>query len=335
MRSSLVAFVLLLASCSRTPRSPYNQSAAWTRNVKPSKTAVAIALDRQVTNAIDAGEGDPFVRYLRQKVAADPDNSAARYELAAQYEKQGAPELAIEHYRIALQRQPDSEFAVGKLSSALAANDQQMESIALLVRFCESRPQVSAELLEAVALAQDEAGALGEGEMYHRRAIAANTSDDTLRNNLGFNFLRQKKYEDAAHEFKAALQLNPKSETARNNLGFALAHIDAKEALLHWSSLSGPAAAHNNLAAVLIEDGKLQEARREIQLALDYDRHNPAAIQNLQMVSELDGKPASFALNSIQSEPRSWTRALAKFFRGGGKPNPAVAKTDMASKSAK
>ncbi len=265
------------------------------------RTAVAIAMDRQVKNAIDAGEGDPFVRSLRQKVAADPENAAARFELAAHYTKQGAPELAMEHYRIAVDRQPDSEFAVRKLAEALAGNGQELESIALLVRYCDSHAQASSELLESVALAQDESGG----------------------NNLGFNFLRQKKYEDAAHEFQAALQLNPKSETARNNLGFALARLDQKEALLHWASLSGPAAAHNNLAAALIEDGKLPEARREIQAALDFDRHNAAAIQNLQMVSELDGGSASFTLSSKKAGRRKgWTQALTGLFRGASGKHP-------------
>jgi len=340
LKSLLACFAIVtFVGCARAPRNPHTQSAAWTRNVKPAKTltAVALAVDRQVKNAIDAGEGDPFVRYLRQKLAADADNSAVRYELAAQYEKQGAPELAIEHYRIAVARQPASAFAVRKLAVALNASGEALEAISLQVRYCDAHPDASAGLLEAIAMAQDEFGALGEGEIYHRRAIAADAADDTLRNNLGFNFLQQKKYEDAAHEFKAALQLNPKSETARNNLGFALARIDRKEALLHWSALSGPAAAHNNLAAVLIEDGKLAEARREIQQALDYDRHSSAAIQNLQILSELDGAPASFKLQSIdkKSERRSWAKALTQFFRGGKASTAAATGSDMASQSVK
>ena len=341
MLKALLACIALvvLASCASVPRNRHNQSAAWTRRVKPAKapTATALAMDRQVKNAIDAGEGDPFVRYLRQKLAADADNSVVRYELAAQYEKQGAPELAIEHYRIALARRPASEFAIRKLAVALTASGQTVEAIALQVSYSDAHPDATAEFLEAIAMAQDEFGALGDGEIYHRRAIAADATDDTLRNNLGFNFLQQKKYEDAAHEFKAALQLNPKSETARNNLGFALARIDRKEALLHWSALSGPAAAHNNLAAVFIEDGKLPEARQEIQQALDYDRHNSEAIQNLQILSELDGAPASFTLNSIdkKSERRSWAKALTQFFRGNKASTAAATGSDMASQSAK
>lgn len=344
MRSALLLIaVALLVGCARTPRNPHTQAAAWTRNVKTAKapTAVAIALDRQIKNAIDAGEGDPFVRYLRGKVAVDPDNSAARYELAAHYEKQGAPELAIEHYRIAADRQPDSEFAVRKLAQALAASNQELEGMSALIRYCDAHPTASAELIESIALAEDEAGALGEGEVYHRRAITANPADDSLRNNLGYNFLQQKQYGHAVHEFKAALTLNPKSETARNNLGFALARVDEKEALLHWSSISGPAAAHNNLAAAMIEDGRLPEARTEIQAALDYDRHNTVAIQNLRILSELDGKPASFTIKTMakpHSARKMWAKAVAQFFRGKaptGRQQPAGGTTDMASQNAK
>lgn len=285
--------------------------------------AVAIAMDRQVHNALDAGEGDLVIRALRQKVAAEPDNAAARLELAQQYQKQGAYELAIDHLRIAASRIPDSEEASTRLSRALRANEQTVEAIAVLVKFSDAHAGASAALLEELAMLEDETGAFGEGERFHRRAIAADLKDDTLRNNLGYNFLQQGKYEDAAHEFRAALQLNAASETARNNLGFAMARLGkGDEAILQWSSISGPAAAHNNLAAVWIEQGKLAEARQEIQTALEYDRHNSAALRNLRLVSELDGKAPSFTMKSDvapQRNAQAWgklTSALGRFFRG-------------------
>jgi Flp pilus assembly protein TadD len=310
-----MAAILLLAGCSARGRHSAGLPKA------PQPTAVALAFDRQVRNAIDAGEGDPFARYLRGKVAADPDNVAARYELAAQYQKQGAFELAVDHLRIAAERQPDSEIAVRKLAEALRGSGQNLEAIGSMVRYCEGHPNVSAELLEELAVEEDRANALGEGERYHRRAIALKPADETLRNNLGYNFLQQAKYEDAAHEFRAALQLNAGSETARNNLGFALAHLgQPQEALLQWSSISGPAAAHNNLAAVWIEQGKHVEARAEIQAALDFDRNHPAAIQNLQLLAELDGKPASFTINPKGARASTgWPRisaAITRLFRG-------------------
>jgi len=64
------------------------------RKAKPG-TAVETIAKRQILNAIDAGEGDLLTRGLRQKVVEEPANVEARLALAAAYEKQGAPELAI------------------------------------------------------------------------------------------------------------------------------------------------------------------------------------------------------------------------------------------------
>jgi len=95
----------------------------------------------------------------------------------------------------------------------------------------------------------------------------------------------------AIAEFRSALRLRKDLTIARNNLGIALADTP-KEAILHWQAISGPAAAHNNMAALLIERGQYQEARKELATALGYDQHNAQAIYNLALVSERDGKPA-------------------------------------------
>jgi Flp pilus assembly protein TadD len=319
-RSTLVLMtgchVLLTTALSSCTSARQKQGGAYA--VQHPKRAVTIAMDRQVHNAIDAGEGDILTRVLRQKVTADPNDFNARLELAEQYRRQGAFELAIDHLRIAAERKPDSETAVLSLAQALRANEQPVEAIAALVRYCDTHATASSALLTETAIAQDESGALTEGERFHRRAIEVDRQDDRLRNNLGYNFLQQGKLGDAVHEFKAALMLNSTSEAARNNMGFALARLgQSEDALLHWSSISGPAAAHSNLAAVLIDKGDLAGARKEIQAALEYDRHNPAAMRNLQLVAELDGRPASFTINSnvAATKPAGWARVPAMFGR--------------------
>ena len=45
-----------------------------------------------------------------------------------------------------------------------------------------------------------------------------------------------------------------------------------REAVANWQSASDPATAHNNLAAVWIEKGNYPEARKELDLALGYNR---------------------------------------------------------------
>ncbi|MEO7143783.1 MAG: tetratricopeptide repeat protein [Bryobacteraceae bacterium] len=83
------------------------------------------------------------------------------------------------------------------------------------------------------------------------------------------------------------------SGTASRRTPFCAGSLE--EALLNFQSVSGPATAHNNLAAVLIEQGRYTEARQELNVAFSFQKDFPAALDNLRLVSELDGKPATIA----------------------------------------
>ena len=143
---------------------------------------------------------------------------------------------------------------------------------------------------------------------------------DYLHNNLGYNLLMQKKNEEAAAEFQEALKLNPGSQMARNNLGIALAQSNATaQAVANWQSTSDPATAHNNLAAVWMEKGNYSEARRELDVALSYNRAHPAAIRNLELVSRLDGSPATLRRRRSMPLDTRWQRfriGLRRLFVG-------------------
>jgi hypothetical protein len=83
-------------------------------------------------------------------------------------------------------------------------------------------------------------------------------------------------------------------------LAMALATTTDQTAV-NWQSVGDPAAAHNNMAALLIQQGRYAEARRELDLALGYNKNYTAALSNLRLVSELDGKPASIPAKSPQT----------------------------------
>ena len=103
----ILCAALLLGACSPNPRrsglTPPPQPAAKSKMAKDSLQPI---MRRQVLNAIDAGDGDPEVRRMREKVASEPGNLAVRLELASHYEKAGFPEVALEHLRLAAQRFP-------------------------------------------------------------------------------------------------------------------------------------------------------------------------------------------------------------------------------------
>src|SRR5262249_9476730 len=243
---------------------------------------------------------DYKVRALRQKMAANPEDLSVRIELIEHYARAGYPELALEHCRLAAARFPESAEIQLSLAKLLRTLKMPAEAAQALAAFVEKHPQQSPAYDSWLGILRDELGEWAQGETSHRAALSLSPNLDYLHNNLGYNLLMQKRTSEAAFEFRQALKLKPDSETARNNLGMALASQPG-EALLHWQSISDPATAHSNMAALLIEQGRYAEARREIDLALGYNKNHAAALSNLKLVSELDGKPAVIAIKPVRT----------------------------------
>jgi len=281
-------------------------------------SGVQAASDRQVINAIDAGDGDYELRTIRARLDSKPGDLAVRLELAQRYLKLGFPEVAIEHCRLACERAPDSDEAHIALAKTLRDAGRVAEGAKTLGEYAASHNAAGYKVWAWLGLLRDGAGEWKPGEAAHRKAIALEPDHDDLHNNLGYCLLRQGKKKEAAEEFRAALKIAPQSATARNNLATALG--SSKEAVENLQSVTDAASAHNNMAAVLIEAGRYPEARREIELALSYNRQHSAALSNLALVSRLDGEPAAVKAAAL-TEGR-WVRAKHAWHRLWGSEAP-------------
>jgi tetratricopeptide (TPR) repeat protein len=234
---------------------------------------------------------------------------AVRLELAKAYGERGYHEVALEISRLAVARFPQSGEAQLALVRDLRQVNRRDEAITGLESFLKVHHESGAEFYSWLGILRDESGLWPLGEPAHRKALELAPTLDYLHNNLGYNLLMQKKNEEAAREFTEALKLNPGSQIARNNLGIALAHSNAAaEAVANWQSTSDPATAHNNLAAVWIEKGNYADARRELDLALGYNRAHPAALRNLELVARLDAKPATLKAKPLDTPATRWQR---------------------------
>ena len=306
LRLAIVAFAGVSLSCSTGGHTAKNNAP------KPPAPVGVSAFDRQIRNAVDAGDGDYQLRVLRQRVASEPDNVTARLDLAKAYRERGYPEIALEISRLAATRFPESGEAELSLVHDLHDLKQRVEAVASLEAFLTAHAQSSPDYDSWLGILLDESGQWSSGEPHHRRAIALAPSSDSLHNNLGYNLLMQKKNAEAAAEFQEALKLNPASQIARNNLGSALAAQSSTQAVASFQKATDPATAHNNLAAVLIENGNYAEARRELNLALGYNKAHSAALRNLELVSRLDGHDATLPAPPTESR---WQRFKTGFIR--------------------
>lgn len=277
-------------------------------------------MERQIVNAVDAGDGDYQLHVLRARLDANPLDLNARLELARRYQTLGFPEVAIEHGRLACERAPQSDEAHIALAKMLRDNAQAAKAGQMLAGYTEANPSAGAGVWAWLGLLRDDTEDWKAGEAAHRKALAMAPDRDDLHNNLGYCLLRQGRREEAAAEFHAALRLHPHSVISENNLALSITPDAAgnKEAVGHLQSVADPASAHNNMAVALIEAGKYAEARQEIDLALRYNRTHSAALNNLRLLSDLDGHPAEIQ-SPVRAEGR-WSRLVVGWRRlwGGG-----------------
>jgi Flp pilus assembly protein TadD len=309
--------------CASTP-------ACATRAARVRLPATPPAIERQVRNAVLAPDQDGRLKSLQQKVAAAPGDLAARLALVDLYLERSLPELAAEHCRLAAPRFASSEPLHVAWAKALYRAELYREGADVMAGFLDRSRRASAGAFSWLGILYDEAGYLEHGETAHRSASALEPNSAALRNNLGFNLLRQGRKAEAAAEFRRALEAEPGSAFARNNLALALIAPEAapkpgskaarneselrREALVNWRATGDAASAHNNLAAAMIEQGRYREARDELAEALRLDRSCSRALANLRLVSELDGKPAEFPITAPVSAWQRCKSALKKTF---------------------
>lgn len=276
---------VLLASCTQkhiVRSMPQNPGYAVTENMQ-----------RQVSNARDAGDGDYSLRQLHERLAKNPNDLDARLQIAAELKRMGNPDLAVEHYRLAAERFPDNATIALLLSKTLRDLRQPAAAIEVAVNFCKTHPDAPPELLSFAGTMLDDTGQWSQAEATYRRAIAQSPDLGYLHNNLGYNLLQQKRAAEAVSEFKRALAIDPHSEIATDNLALALlsswkSDAEPKEALMRWESITDPATAHNNLASFLIEQHRYKDARKELDIALKLNPNHPAAQRNERLLAELE-----------------------------------------------
>lgn len=191
-------------------------------------TGVNATMARQVQNAVDAGDGDLEARALRQRLAANPDDLDARLALAQRYDRRGLPDLALEHYRLAAIRFPDSTPVELGVAKVLREMNEGAQALASLQTFRAAHANAGWELISLEGILLDERGKYVDAEAAHRAALALDENRSSLHNNLGYNLMLQGKRDAAASEFHKALAIDGGSQIAKNNLAELEAGTGAK-----------------------------------------------------------------------------------------------------------
>jgi len=181
-------------------------------------------------------------------------------------------------------------------------------------------------ILTELAILHDSMGKELSAEPLYKKVVALLPGDASAHNNLGFNYLLQKKYQKAISEFQQALSIQPNIKRIQNNLAAVYAITgDEKSAYRLMAKNISQAAAYNNLGYIYVTQGKCEKAKNALQLALDLNpRFYVRAHENQEQLKNcipnalpedqvtvsptnaaLTGKPASYTISGKSENKRA------------------------------
>ncbi len=277
----------------RNPNSPPIRVKAGNRSVDEMGHLWLQVLPRPMKGSNEDPRALLEKAWMENRLRKDPSDHTALYNLASVEMNAGDYESAVATYQRALTRSPNDPLTLTAMAAALgAAGDWQ---------------QAQAQYEKALAVAPEDANArfdLGQLEAQHgefaaaesqfRRLLASDPKDAGAHAALGEVLAATQRESEAEQEFDAALALDPHNFDALYNLGSIEAGKGnlsrAIELLQQALEQKDDADAHELLAAVYAQSGKIDDALREFQALERLKPDDPAPHLALAKVYQAMGK---------------------------------------------
>lgn len=240
--------------------------------------------------------------YFSTALAKEPGLEPAFSGLGEVLRLQGRADEAYGAFARAAEADPDSVAARIGLGRVHRTQGRHEESLRHLRRAVELSPE-DPVILEELALTYEASGQEAFAEPLFRLA-AEKTGSARAWNNLGFNYLRQKRYGEAVAPLERAVALDGTDSTARNNLALAYGMTGREDrALALFESTVGKAAAQNNMGYLYTLQGRWAEAEAAFNRAMEL---NPAyyvrAKENLDRLGQLIVEQARENVEALQKQ---------------------------------
>ncbi len=162
-----------------------------------------------------------------------------------------------------------------RVQLAYARLQEQLGNLDEARRFYEQvlgeKPK-SVEAIVGLARLDHLSGRDSEAEKGFARALELAPENPQVLDSAGQFYAEREDWSRATQLFQKAVELSPDDENIRYHLAVALVNNGQVEAALaHFSKIVGEAAAHYNVAVLLQQKGKTQEAERHLLAALAKD----------------------------------------------------------------
>jgi Tfp pilus assembly protein PilF len=159
------------------------------------------------------GQRKEAIAAYSEIVKKDARNAAAHHRLAILYDREGIPQKAEEHYRLAL-KQRETAVILSDYGYSLYLQGRLAEAERMLRQSLAKDPTA---VRTHGNLGLVLAGAGNHDEALHEFARAG-CSEAIAHSNLGYVLLREKRFDEARAQFETAMAADPTSTAPREGL---------------------------------------------------------------------------------------------------------------------
>jgi tetratricopeptide (TPR) repeat protein len=225
---------------------------------------------------------------------------------------------ALDMAKKALEHYPGDREVLTEQALLFGENGQIDEGAAALRKLLDGKPEDDIEIQFDLAQIYQEGQRYTEAEQAARVAAAAATkpSEQAMAGlMLGGVLERQKKYDEAEAQFKAALLLDPHDASVLNYYGYMLAdrglRLDEATSLIQRALVEDPnnPAYLDSLGWAYYKQNKLPEAEQWLRKALSFDGHDPTILEHMADVYSKGGQ-TELAQAEYQKSLDEWHREL-------------------------
>ncbi|HSA94030.1 MAG TPA: tetratricopeptide repeat protein [Terriglobales bacterium] len=259
--------------------------------------------------ALEAGQLEAAEAAFQQARDLQPQKAAANYQLGEVYSRRGQTELAITHFRRAIQlepSEPESYLRLATLELQLRRFHDAEQTLHALLRRRAKYP-VAYFMLGRVAAETDDY-ALAEKQL--REYVRLRPGDAKGLGELGMVLLRAEKTQEGEALSKRALAIDPNLGLVHYNLGLSYElrgdHSRSKSHLIAAVRLLPTNAdAHYQLGIVLLRLGQLEDAETTLRKALELSPDHLEALYALGSVLRQMGRSQEASEVLAEHERRS------------------------------
>jgi protein O-mannosyl-transferase len=223
------------------------------------------------------GESKEAIEHFRQALQINPNLASAHNNLGLALAAQGQMQAAVEHYREALRINPDHANAHYNLALALAGRGQMAQAVQQYREVLRIDPS-DAEAYNKLAVVLATEGQLDESIKYFHKALELTNSAATQSEAhfyLGIASAKQGRLDQAGKHFEEALKLKPDFVDAQYNLGRVLAAQGDLDKAIDYFRLA------------IRTDPEFAEAHQSLGRALAQQGRKSEAIEHYQIAVQL------------------------------------------------